>query len=262
MKNIYILFLFSIMLATCTKLVFAAPTPTPTKAVSPTQNVNAIEEQINSLKDRIASRVAQLKLVDKRGIIGTVTDVSETQITLNDSLGNTRFVDVDELTKFASPSAKDSFGISDITRGSTVGVLGLYNRDSRRILARFVDVLFMPTTVQGAVGAIDVKNFTITIIKSDNSTLAVDIADITKTSSFTKDGGLIKSGFSKIIQGERITVTGFFDKNNAGKIIASRVIIYPDLAINPSIDLGKFGISTEDITPSTGSGKKLVPIIK
>lgn len=235
---------------------------TPTKAPSPTQNINAIEQQINSLKDRIASRVAQLKLVDKRGIIGTVTDVSETQLTINDSAGNIRFVDVDELTKFSSPSAKGSFGISDITKGSTVGVLGLYNKESRRILARFVDVLVMPETIHGAVGAIDKKNYTVTVIKSDNKTVLVDVGDITKTSSFTKDSGLVKAGFSKITEGERITVVGFYDKKDSNKLIASRIIIYPDLPINPNIDLNKFGISTDDITPSTGSGRKLIPVIK
>ena len=40
---------------------------------SPTQKVTEkLNEQINDLKDRIASRVAQLNLVEKRGIVGTI----------------------------------------------------------------------------------------------------------------------------------------------------------------------------------------------
>ena len=78
------------------------------------------------------------KLVEKRGIIGTVTDSSDTQITVTDIAGNIRFVDVDELTKFYSSDSK-TFGISDIKNGMTIGVLGLYNKQSRRILAREVN---------------------------------------------------------------------------------------------------------------------------
>ncbi len=242
--------------------VAGAKAASPTTVPSPTQNINGIEAQINSLKDRIASRVAQLKLVDKRGIIGKVTDVSETQITITDSNGNIRFVDVDELTKFSSHSAKASFGISDITKNSIVGVLGLYNKESRRILARFVDVLIMPDTIHGAVVSLDSKNYMITIVKSDNKTLLIDVPNTARTTSFAKDGGLEKSGFSKITAGERITVTGFYDLKDKNKLVATRIIIYPDLPINPSIDLNRIGLSTDDITPSTGSGKKLIPIIK
>ena len=88
-------------------------------AVTPTVTVSSSETQINQLKDRIASRVAELKLVQRRGIVGTANEISDTQITLTDVQNNTRFVDVDELTKFASPSAKGSFGISDIGKGNT-----------------------------------------------------------------------------------------------------------------------------------------------
>src|SRR3990167_5640769 len=101
----------------------ASLTPTPD------DKAQAIKEQLIT---NIASRVAQLKLVEKRGIIGTVTNVTNTQITLSDIQNNTRFIDVDELTKFTSAKSKETFGISDITKGTTLGILGLYNKDSRR----------------------------------------------------------------------------------------------------------------------------------
>ena len=52
-------------------------------APSPTQTENS---QINQLKNKIASQVAQLKLVEKRGIVGTIQNVaiSNNQITLLD----------------------------------------------------------------------------------------------------------------------------------------------------------------------------------
>lgn len=234
-----------------------APTPTPTPG-------NNLEQQISNLRDKIASRVAQLKLVDKRGIIGTVSDVTQTQITLTDQDGNTRFVDVDELTKFSSPSAKASFGISDIKKGATVGVLGLYNKESRRILARFVDVLILPVYVSGAVTDIDAKNYSLTLLTANKNIYSVDIENITKTLSFDGTSSLVKSGFSKIEQAERITIIGFPDIANPKHIIASRILIFPTLPIDPRITV----VKPQDlqlqgtVVPATGSGRKLTPITR
>lgn len=233
----------------------AATTPTPSATVSQS------EEQINNLKERIASRVAQLNLVEKKGIIGTVSDVSETQLTIVDMKGNNRIVDVDELTKFSSPSAKSTFGISDITKGTTVGVIGLYNKDSRRLLARWIDVLQLPNFYSGGILTIDKDNFTFTIATVDNQSVAIDVENITKTSLFTKTGGLVKAGFSKLSVGERIIVVGFPSEKDKNLIIASRILLFPDLPVNPRITL----INPTDIapvTPSTGSGKTLTPIVK
>src|SRR3989344_2192879 len=167
---------------------------------TPTQNV---KEQLIT---NIASRVAQLKLVEKRGIIGTVTNATNTQIAITDIQNNTRFVDVDEFTKFTSAKSKGVFGISDITKGTTLGILGLYNKESRRILARFVTVVSLPTLVQGGITSIDDKNFTVDVLTIDGKRFTVDIDYTTTTYSYTASSGHIKSGFSKMKEGYIIIV--------------------------------------------------------
>ncbi|HET9947004.1 MAG TPA: hypothetical protein VFQ63_02980 [Patescibacteria group bacterium] len=260
MKKLLFLFAFSFITALTVGQTYAVVKSTDT----PTPTPNNLEQQVSNLKDKIASRVAQLNLVDKRGIIGTVTDVTQTQITLSDLNGNIRFVDVDELTKFSSPTAKSNFGISDITKGSQVGVIGLYNKESRRILARFVDVQVNPVLISGAISDIDKTNYNLTVMTPDKKTYTISIENITKTVSYTKDGGVVKSGFSKNQVAERIVVEGFVDIKNANTIIASRIILFPDLTINPAIlitkpaDLQLQGT----IVPSTGSGRKLTPLVK
>ncbi len=212
---------------------------------STTQEKNQ-EDLQQKFIDRVASRVAQLKLVDRRGIIGNVTDVSNTQITLTDIQNVTRFVDVDELTKFSSPSAKESFGISDITKGSILGVLGLYNKQSQRLLARFVDVLVLPKIIQGAIAATDTENFTIDFVNQDQQHFLIDVQNSTRTLTYTKDTGLIRSGFSKIKAGQRILIVGFSDSKEKNKIIPTRIIIFPEVPKNP-----KIVILPADTTPTT-----------
>lgn len=228
--------------------------------VSPTPSATSAQEKINkSLQQEVASKVAQLNLVSKKGMIGNVTDISGTQITINDLHDNTQIIDVDELTKFSSPSAKSTFGISDITRGTTIGAIGLYNKDSRHLLARFVDVVSLPQIFFGGILSInkDAGTFNITTGKIDEQ--KIDVEPITKTLSYTKSGGLTRSGFSKLVTGQRVIVVGFVSQKDSSLIVATRVVILPELPVNPDIPL----VKPEDIapiTPSTGSGKKLTPI--
>lgn len=227
-----------------------------TKTKTPTPTISKLQQQVDELKSKIASKVAELNLVEKRSFYGIVSDVSDTQVTLKDLEGNTKFVDVDELTKFSSTNSK-SFGISDIEKDMWLGVMGLYNKQSRRLLARVVNQEnALPNFIYGAVYSIDDKEFTITVAKENGARNVVDIESITKTFSF-EDGKLIKSGFSKIKETQTLIVIGFSDNENKNRIIASRVIIFPGISASPNIDLGP---QDSDIIPSTGSGKKLTPI--
>jgi len=221
-------------------------------AISPTPSIN------QQLLDEIASKTAQLNLVEKKGITGTVTDASDTQITLTDINGNTRFIDVDELTKFSSPSS-NSFGISDITKGETLGVLGLYNKQSRRILAREVDEITpFPKVIYGAISSVDKTNFEITVVKESGQKIVAEVENITNTYSYST-GITSKSGFSKIIPPVTVIAIGSPDKQDPNKIIALRIILFPDIQINQNINLS--AQNSPSIIPSTGSGKKLTPIV-
>lgn len=218
----------------------ATPTPSPTSTTdSPTdiQKQNDLMNQITKLKDKIASQVAKMDLVEKRGFIGTITDVSATQITVNDLHNKTRFIDVDEITKFASPSAKASFGISDLTKGTMISALGTYNKESQHLLARFINVVSKSAFLTGHITDIDRSNYDLYLTSDDNKKTYVDIEAFTKTYSYTQATDFKKSGFSKIETGNRAVIIGDFDPNNPSHVIANRILIFPDLPPDPNISL-------------------------
>ena len=216
--------LLCLLLITCCLLLVAplacAATPTP-------------EDKANQMRDQlitnIASRVAQLKLVEKRGIVGEANEATNTQITITDSQNNTRFVDVDELTKFSNPAAKGVFGISDIIKGTTVGILGLYNKESRRILARFVNVITVPVVAHGGVSLIDNKNYSLDITTEEGKQIIVDVENLTRTYSYTQKTGLVRSGFSKIKENSNIIVIGILSKSDENRLTATRIIFFPEI---------------------------------
>lgn len=227
MKKILSLLLITCYLSLVTNAHAVTPTPTP---------ADKIQELRDQLITNIASRVAQLKLVEKRGIIGTVTDVTNTQIAVTDLQNNTRFIDVDELTKFSNPSFKGIFGISDITKDTTIGILGLYNKESRRILARFVNVVTTPFIVHGGVASIDSENFSLNITTEEGKQMAIDIENITRTSSYTSEEGYIRSGFSKIKENYNIIVSGALNIKDKNRMTATRVIFFPEIPVSPKVN--------------------------
>lgn len=243
----------SLIILSTTIIFFSA---TGVLAASPTVNPTVDQSLIEQLGNEIASKTAQLNLVEKRGIMGTVTDVSNSQIVLNDVNGNTRFVDVDELTKFSS-SSSNSFGISDINKGDLIGVLGLYNKQSRRILARVIETeTTFPTIIIGEVSAIDKTNYEVTVVKANGGKTVIEIEDVTKTYSFSSAASA-KSGFSKMLVGQTVSVTGFPDKQDPAKIMASQIYILTDIQLNYAL-----ATNSPTIIPSTGSGVKLYPLGK
>ncbi|HSX40284.1 MAG TPA: hypothetical protein VLF68_01585 [Candidatus Saccharimonadales bacterium] len=248
MKKLFITFCAVAVLLGAGKTYAQTPTATPTQSApkaTPTSE-SSVQQTLDQLKNRIASRVAQLNLVEKRGIIGNVTNISGTELTLSDVRGNIRFADVNELTKFSSPSASASFGLSDISKGSLISVLGLYNKESKRLSANFIEGMILPQLIHGAVTTVDAKNFNLQIITDDNKTITVSIENTTKTYAYTKDNGLTKIGFSKIAPSEHVIVIGFPDKKDKTTIIPTRVLLFPDLPKNPKI---KADIPTPTPTP-------------
>ncbi len=212
-------------------------TPTPTDV--------SLQQQIDELKSKIASKVAQLNLVEKKGVMGTVSEVSDTQITLTDISGNIINIDVDELTKFYS-SSNNTFGMSDIKVGENLGILGLYNKQSQRILAREINQMSAPEKIiYGVITKVDHINYELTIISPDNKQTIAEIQDITKT-YFYSGTALEKSGFSKTSQFTTAIITGRPDAQNPDKILASRVVLLPNINLTALL-----GINTQ--TPATAS---------
>ncbi len=238
---------------------FAAVTPTPSPNPTSESVTEKLSSQINDLKDKIASRVAQLKLVEKKGFVGTIKEVSSNQLTVTDLAGNERVIDVDEITKFTS-SGNDSFGISDLKSGMKVSVIGLYNKDSERLLARFINTYTLPLYLSGTISEVDKTNYTVTLSMEDGKSYLVDIESVTKTNTFNKDDTSEKSGFSKIEAGTRAFIIGYADKKEANRMVATRILLFPALPKNPKVVVVPNAVNPTNAVTSSGSGKKLTPI--
>lgn len=203
-----------------------------THAQTATQGATPTESKISELKERIATQVAKLKIIEKRGLRAKIAQIINHQLVLLDSSGNKRLADADELTKFTDLNNAATIGISDFEKDQIVDVIGLYNTESRRILARTIKLSNPPSRIWAHVLDLDKENFSVKISVDESSdTKEVNVETATKTFEYTKDAGLVKSGFSKIGIGERLLVVGY-EKDNT--ITAARILLMPELS--PSLE--------------------------
>lgn len=228
----------------------AAATPTPTPTDEKSAISDKLNQEINNLKEKIASRVSELNLVEKRGLIGTIAEVSGNQVTITDLSGKSRFIDVDEITKFSSPGNK-SFGISDLTKGTRITTLGLYNKQSKRLLARFINTTADPVFVSGSIGSVDTKNFTLTVLSDKQKETKIDNQNTTKIFNYSKDGGMAKLGFSKLTTGDRVFVMGYPDKSNPSMIVADRIVVAPSLPKSGDVVIPEQPETNSAVSPAT-----------
>ncbi len=225
MKNI--LFLLLALTIVLPNAVFAQKT-TPTAAPSGNQVPESAEEieRVQRIKDIVASKVAELNLVEKKGILATVNKVSNTEIKATDNKDQSITIDVDELTNFDFD--EDDFGISDLNTGSIYSFVGLYNKDSEKLLARFISQPdSIPNYIEGAISELFEDDFQISVVDELGNVTTVDIEKSTDTMILGDDGSLEKSGFSGFEVGQRIIVVGFSTGKNEAQ--ASRIIHFANI---------------------------------
>lgn len=238
----YLKITFSIILLIISLFVIEksvnAATPTPsskstTPSPKPSQNEvpkdSSELENIQKIKDIVASKVAELNLVEKRGIIGKITDVDGMKVVIQDLKGNSRYVDVDELTKFDFSDDKNA-GISDLKKGESYSFVGIYNKDTQKLLARTIDsVNTIPVYFEGAISNVDKDSYQLKVVNEKGDEKKIDIQNSTKTSLATSDGDLTKSGYSKLEVNSRVIAIGFWDKKDKDLLAASRVIHFENI---------------------------------
>lgn len=215
--------------------------------------ISELSDKVDLIKNKVASRVAELKLVEKRGIVGVVESVSNNEIKINDLNNKTRIIEVDELTKYTSTNG--NFDITDIEKGANISAIGLYNKDSGKLLARFVNEISIPIFLNGVISDKDKDEFTLTLNTEESKDYIVDVENITKTYSFN-NGDLDSIGFAKIDTLKNALIIGYINPKDDNKITASKIIIFPDVTKNPRIEIDTANITPEvSKSPSPSSNK-------
>jgi len=242
---ILVILLYPVSSLVLPQVAYAA-TPTPTANTTPTPTPLSEEEdraQIEQLKERLATKVAELRTLVKRAMTGTVktvsvasatveTDTKDIKIELEDSVGVAQII----------RGKRTELTVEDLDEGDPVTVFGTYDATLDLLQAKyiFIESSVSYVRVAGTVTDIDTDNNTITVKTPTGKSHTIDIERTTETTAWSKSEGKTKSGFSQIETGDTVHVVGTPDKTDADRLSAARIL-----------DLGKLTLSATPTTTPT-----------
>lgn len=226
-------------LAVCTALVIVIPstvlaaTATPSGAPASSDTTKKIED----LKERIATKVAQLKTTQRRAVYGTVKTISITSFTVETPTHDLKIELTDELTVIQYLKGKRTvLTPEDISKGDTVVVFGQFDTTLDLLTARIVFIQgALPEHVAGTVTDKNDKEFTLTVTTPQGQVVTIDIEKTTKTILWDREKKeLVKSGFSTITTGSIVHIMGTSVPKQEHRISADRILNLGNLTGAPS----------------------------
>ena len=163
-------------------------------------------KQIEALKEKIATTVAEIRNKDKTATAGIIKKIDKDSITIQNRKGEGTIVYSEDTTFYSLADGEKKEATSKkITEGDTISVFGYFSDDKLKISAKYIFLHSPALHILGKIVDIDKENYTITV-KDKQGDQVVDIETSTKVSLFVKNKGWQKGGFSKFKTGDSVHV--------------------------------------------------------
>jgi hypothetical protein len=227
--------------------IAAAPTQTPTESQTPTPTASDKTKQIDDLKERLATKVAELKQSQRQAIYGTIKSVSISTFTVETSQKDLKIELTDDIKIFQKiKGTRTALTTDDLAKGDIVTVFGEYDATLELLKAKVVFIQAIdPVRVAGKITETDKTEYTITIDFPNSKTYTIDFETTTKTSVWNGKE-LEKGGFSKLTVGDIIHVTGTAVAKQENRVSAARITNISENTASPTATIKP----TAKITPT------------
>ena len=226
--------------------VYAATIATPTATPKETQDLEA-------LKDRLATKVAELRDIVRRAISGTVKSVSVSSATIETKTKDVKIELADDITVTQLISGKrTTLSVDDISKDDPITVFGSYDAtlDLLKAKAIFIESTKVYEHFSGKVTEVDREGFAIVVQTTEGRSLTVDIEKATKTNTWNQADGIAKGGFSKILEGDTVHVVGSAVPKKENQISALRILDIGNLSgAAPTATIAPTPVASTSATP-------------
>ncbi len=246
-----------------TILAVATPSATPKESVlSATNSAQPTKklDQMGDLKERLATKVAQLRQSQKKAMSGTVKAISVSTLTLETKTSDVKIELTDTIKVFQTIKDKRTeLTIEDIDKGDTVVIFGDYDTSLDLMKPKVIVIQNpIPTRIQGLITAIDTTEYTVSVETAQKQTYVIDIEKYTVVTSHSKEGGTVKSGFSKLTVGSSVFISGSANAKIDHRLSADRILDIGNMSgATPTPAITVATTATESSTPI--STKKITP---
>lgn len=211
------------------------PTMAQTPTESPAELSQSEKEKIDDLKERVATRVAQMRSqTTYKALIGEVKSADKESLTLKTKQGEKKILTTEETKIFKIiGSRKSAINLTNIKAGDRLVTIGSTDPEGT-FVAKLIFTKARPLNTSGVIEKIDRDNAVITVKNNKKGvSYLVDIETTTKIRAWKKDGGFEKLGFSKVNVGDRVHIHGLSQPDEENRISAIRILVLP--GATPSI---------------------------
>ncbi|MBI3954949.1 hypothetical protein HY338_00770 [Candidatus Gottesmanbacteria bacterium] len=191
-------------------------------------------KQIRDLKEKIATKVTQIRQNSQGALYGQVKEVSTASITLV-NLKEEHQIILNSDVNFYSlvDTERKESSLSKITKGMFVSVFGIFDEGKKNLDPKFIYIQKFPVRIIGKIVDIDKASFAITV-KENQITTIVDIEKYTKTFKFNPSTDKWSQiGFSKLSVGDFIHIIAISDEKSEERVHAQK--IYSLSLLTPAI---------------------------
>ncbi|MBI4130513.1 hypothetical protein HY468_04305 [Candidatus Roizmanbacteria bacterium] len=232
---IIISLIFVLVLCAVTSIAVAqeevSPTPTGTEDISPEEE-NSLKQKILDLKERLATRVAQLQEQNRRAFYGVVKSKDDDSLTITYKDKTMPVV----LTESVTIQSKDMKGKQKdvkkdtITVGQSIFAFGTLDLDQKTLLATKILLQEQPTISAGLVTDVDTKEGSFTVEGKDGTTILdyeINTHCVRYEKDLDEDKQLTTCGLSKIEKGDRVYLRIQPDATELSRGVALRILVIP-----------------------------------
>jgi hypothetical protein len=231
MKRLIIIVVALTLLAA--RPVFAAPsaaTASGTKVTSspvPTEVTKL--KSIDDLKDRLATKVAELRKIVKTAMYGTVKSTTISTMTVETSVKDMKIDVPDDLLVYQTIKGKRTKLTSeDIAKNDKVTVFGDYD-DTLGVMKAsmvFIEPSIVPVRIVGTVSSVNKTDYSFVIKTPTGTEMTVDFETSTKA-QIVENAVVARGGFSKVTVGSITAVIGTANADKPNRVSALRLTVIP-----------------------------------
>lgn len=216
-----------IFLILCPNITHAATKSSATPSATPLSK--EVKEKIDDLKERLATKVAELRRTSPKAIYGTITNISLSSATIDAGQKAYKIELTDDIVVTQILKGKRTKSKTDtLKKDDIVTVFGAYDETLDMLQAKHIVIepKQSPKRLHGTITDINKKDNSFTMKGIDGTTYTIDVETTTKNNAWSPDKGIQKSGFSKLEQNMFVTVLGTEQERQPDRYTAARILTW------------------------------------
>jgi hypothetical protein len=262
-KNIKYVFITLTLFFMVHSIIHAAPTASVSATPAITGDAKT-KQQIEDLKDRLATKVAELRQLKAMAIFGTVKSTSVSSITVSTAVKDIKIDLNDNISVFQFLKGKrTALKTDDISKNDNVVIFGDYDSTLDLLTAKVVFIQSaLPVKIEGKISKVDTKEFAMTVTTDSQQTYIIDYEKYTTANIYNNTNGIAKISFSKIPTGLPVIINGVASTKKDNRMSADRILVI-DANSQASPSATPALTPTVKVTPTpTTKTIKITPTVK